>query len=409
MTSLRLRIAVIGPRGIPSSYSGIERVAESLYAELVRRGHAVTVYCRPEYAQTSPLYYRGIKLKRAPALKGRALGTLSHVASSTAHALLRGQYDVVHLHALAPALLAPLSHMMHVPTVATVQGLDWQRAKWKGLGAVVLQQAERTMVRYVDEIISVSHDLERYFQTRYGRATVRIPNGTDLTAVDGPVDPALLRRYGLRPEEYVLFVARLVPEKRVEDLIQAFRLTKTSFRLALVGDSSHTDAYAARLHRLAAGDARIVFLGTQPRAQLDMLFRAAALFVLPSELEGMSMALLQSLEMGVPSIVSDLPVHRELLEPTHGYDLFFTPGDVVALSDRLTRALAHLHSYRAIAERVQQRIRSAYGWPAIAERVEALYYAVAERRRHSTAHAVDGASQEPHTLRLPEQAVEGAQ
>jgi glycosyltransferase involved in cell wall biosynthesis len=384
----RLRIGVIGPRGIPSSYSGIERVAESLYAELATRGHTITVYSRPEYVTGAPLYYRGIRLVGAPALRGRAFGTLSHVVSSYAHALLRDRYDVLHLHALAPALLAPLARARRVPTVATPQGLDWQRAKWKGAGALVLQHAERTMVRSVDEIVSVSHDLESYFHTRYGRRTVRIPNGIDLTPNDGPVDPALLRRYALRPHEYVLFVARLVPEKRAEDLIQAFRITKTSHRLALVGDSSHTDAYVSRLRRLAAGDARIVFVGTQPRAQLDMLFRAAALFVLPSELEGMSMALLQCLEMGIPAVVSDLPVHRELLASANGYDLFFAPGDVVGLSERLTRALTHVHLYRKVAEQVQTAVRSTYSWPAIAERVEALYYAVAERRRHSTTDTV---------------------
>lgn len=380
----RLRIAVIGPRGIPSTYSGIERVAESLYAELAKRDHQITVYCRPEYVSGGARqYYRGMTLQRTPTLGGRALGTLSHVASSTAHALCAGRFDVIHLHALAPGLLAPLAALRKVPTVATVQGLDWQRAKWKGLGALVLQQAERTMVRSVDEIITVSDDLETYFRARYGRPTVRIPNGTDSTPVDGPVDPALLKRFGLRPQEFILFCARLVPEKRAEDLIQAFRLTKTTFRLALVGDSSHTDAYVARLRKLAAGDARIVFMGTQPRAQLDMLFRATALFVLPSELEGMSMALLQSLEMGVPSIVSALPVHRELLGSVRGYDLFFPPGDVVALTDRLTHAITHLHAHQEVAGRVRQHIRAAYSWPAIAERTEALYHALIARRRHA--------------------------
>jgi glycosyltransferase involved in cell wall biosynthesis len=213
-----------------------------------------------------------------------------------------------------------------------------------------------------------------------------------VTPADGPVDPALLKRFGLRPHEFILFVARLVPEKRVEDLIRAFRLTKTSFRLALVGDSSHTDAYAARLRKLAAGDARIVFMGTQPRAQLDMLFRAAALFVLPSELEGMSMALLQSLEMGVPSVVSDLPVHRELLGNVRGYDLFFPPGDVVALSDRLAHAVTHLHASQQVAARAREHIRATYSWPAIAERTEALYYTLAERRRQQRAVEVSASA-----------------
>jgi glycosyltransferase involved in cell wall biosynthesis len=139
-----------------------------------------------------------------------------------------------------------------------------------------------------------------------------------------------------------------------------------------------------------------------------MLFRSAALFVLPSELEGMSMALLQSLEMGLPAVVSDLPVHRELLDSITGYDLFFPPGNVEALNDRLSRALAHPHVYREVADRVQHHIRAQYGWPAIAERTEALYYAVAARRRHPMARGAGGVSESRH-VPLPEQVVGGSQ
>ncbi|MGD9763480.1 MAG: glycosyltransferase family 4 protein [Candidatus Binatia bacterium] len=374
-----LRVAVIGPRGIPSSYSGIERVTESLYGALAQRGHAITVYCRPEYAGRAPHYYRGIRLVRSPAVNGRSLGTVSHVVTSSAHATLRERYDLVHLHALAPGLVAPWYRWMAVPTVATVHGIDWQRAKWKGFGASVLRHAEHWLVRHVDEIITVSRDLERYYRDAYGRATALIPNGTEVTGEDA-VDADLLARFHLRPGGYVLFVARLVPEKRAEDLIRAFAAVETPLQLVIVGDSSHTDGYAAELRRLAASDARVVFTGAQPRAHVEALFRGAALFVLPSELEGMSMALLQALEMGVPSIVSDLPVHLQLLEHIEGYDLFFAPGDVSALCERLRRALAEPERYRAVAARAQAYVRRAHSWPAIAEQTERVYYRVLQRR-----------------------------
>jgi glycosyltransferase involved in cell wall biosynthesis len=299
------------------------------------------------------------------------MGTVSHVFTSTVHALLRGRYDVVHLHALAPGLAAPLYRRFDVPTVATVHGIDWQRAKWKGLGACVLRQAERWLVRSVDELITVSNDLEEYYRTTYGRGSSLIPNGTDLTP-DAPLDAALLERLGLAPEAYVLFVARLVPEKRPEDLIRAFRGVETRVRLAVVGDSSHTDAYAAALRQEAASDPRVVFTGVQPRANVETLFRGAAAFVLPSELEGMSMALLQALEMGVPSIVSGLPVHHELLDRIEGYDLFFEAGDVTALRERLHRLLTQRDRYRRVALRAQAT-SAAHSWPAIAEQTERLY------------------------------------
>lgn len=378
-----LRIAVIGPRGIPSSYSGIERVVESLYGALAARGHDVTVYCRPEYVEHSPQFYKGMRLVSTPAVNGRSMGTVSHVFTSTAHALWRERYDVVHLHALAPGLAAPLYRRLGVPTVATVHGIDWQRAKWKGFGARVLRRAEQWLVRGVDELITVSGDLEDYYRATYGRGSSLIPNGTDLTP-DAPLDTALLECLGLTAGEYVLFVARLVPEKRVEDLIRAFRAVDTRVRLAIVGDSSHTDAYAAALRREAAADARIVFTGVQPRANVETLFRGATAFVLPSELEGMSMALLQALEMGVPSVVSGLPVHHELLDRIDGYDLFFEPGDVPALQERLHRLLTQRDRYRRVALRAQAHIRRAHSWPAIAEQTERLYQRLRQRRRPAT-------------------------
>lgn len=388
MTPPQLRIAVIGPRGIPSSYSGIERVTESLYAALADRGHAITVYSRPEYVGRSPHFYKGMRLVRTPAVNGRSLGTVSHVFTSSAHALLRERYDVVHLHALAPGLVAPLYRWLRVPTVATVHGIDWQRAKWKGAGARVLRRAERWLVRSVSELITVSLDLEAYYRTTYGRASTLIPNGTDLTA-DAPLDGALLEHLGLASGEYLLFVARLVPEKRAEDLIRAFRGLETPVRLALVGDSSHTDGYVAALRREAAGDPRIVFTGVQPRANVESLFRGAAAFVLPSELEGMSMALLQALEMGVPSVVSGLPVHHELLDGIEGYDLFFEPGDVAALRERLHRVLTERDRYHRVALRAQAHIRRAHSWPAIAEQTERLYRRLLSRSKGSPQRATE--------------------
>ncbi|MFN8642944.1 MAG: glycosyltransferase [Candidatus Binatia bacterium] len=163
-----LRIAVIGPRGIPSSYSGIERVTESLYGALAARGHAVTVYCRPEYVERSPQTYKGMRLIGTPAVNGRSLGTVSHVFTSSLHALRRERYDVVHLHALAPGLVAPLYRWWRVPTVATMRGIDWQRASGRA-SARVLRRAERWLVASVDELITVSRDLE-YYRQAYGRA-----------------------------------------------------------------------------------------------------------------------------------------------------------------------------------------------------------------------------------------------
>jgi glycosyltransferase involved in cell wall biosynthesis len=397
----RLRIAAIGTRGVPSSYSGIERVAESLYAILAARGHAVTVYCRAETLATAAATYRGIHLLRAPALSGRALGTASHVTTSMLHAVGRDRYDVIHLHALAPGLVAWMSRARRIPTVATVHGLDWQRAKWRGMGARVLRTGERWLVRHADAIIAVSRDLAQYYDAEYGRATVLIPNGTDPTP-DTPLDGCWLAQVGLEPARFCVAVARLVPEKRLEDLIRAYAQTDTPFKLAIVGGSSHTDAYVESLHALAAADPRVLFLGTLPRERLDTLYRAAAVYVHPSELEGMSIAMLQALESGLPVVASDIPVHRELLGAVEGYDLFFTPRDVEALTERLTRVTAALPHYRRIAARAQAHVQQAYSWEAIADRTEALFYDLVERRRRGRRRrfAATGSAQKPMVAQL---------
>lgn len=386
-SSRRLRIAAIGLRGLPSAYSGLERSSEGLYAELARRGHEITVYCRPEYVPAPGATHRGIRLQSAPALKRRSLDTLSHVTASTLHALVRGRHDVIHLHALAPGLLAPLCRLAGVPVVGTVQGLDWQRAKWKGAGSAVLRRAERALVRNADEIIVVSRDLQAYFAETYGRATRWVPNGVEPVAAHSADDAAAHARaladLGLEPGSYVLFAGRLVPEKRVQDLITAFRAVPGPQRLAIAGEGGYTDGYVRELHELAAADPRITFTGFQSGTALEALFRNAAAYVLPSELEGLPMSLLECMQYGTPAIASGIPPHVELLGDVAGYDLFFPAGDAAALADRLQRVLSDPARYAPVAARAQDHVRRAHSWRAVADATEAVFDDVLSRRAAS--------------------------
>jgi glycosyltransferase involved in cell wall biosynthesis len=368
----RLRIAVLGCRGIPSAYSGVERVVEGLYCTLAERGHEITVYGRPDCAPNGVAMYRGVRVIGTPTIESRSLGTALQVSTGALSILREGKYDLVHTHAQAAGLVVPVLKRFGVPVVSTIHGIDWQRAKWAGLGARVLQRAERWIVRATDEMVVISRDLEAYYRDRYGRATRYIPNATDLTD-DVPIDVERLARFGVSPGRYVISVSRLVPEKRIEDLICAFRALDTAHRLLIVGGSSHTDDYVARLQREAEGDHRIVFTGPQPRDTVVTLLRGAELYVLPSELEGMPISLLEALEMGLPSLVSRLPVHEEILGSIEGYDLFFPARDVRGLRDRLSHALAHASRYRQLACRIQAHVRAHYTWPAIADQTEDLY------------------------------------
>ncbi len=380
-----LRIACIGARGIPASYGGLERACESLYAGLAARGHHITMYCRSEYVQRRGQHHQGVMLQYAPAVRTRALDTLSHAACSLAHALASNKYDLVHLHALAPNVFSRCCRIRRIPIVATVHGLDWQRAKWRGLGSKVLRCAERSMVANADEIIVVSRALADYFSATYGRNTHYIPTGIDIPPAGEAVDDTVVRQRGLVPGEYVVFVGRLVPEKRIHDLIEAFRRLATPLKLVIAGGSSYSNGYVEQLRHLASRDSRVIFTGFQQHAAVRALLRHAALFVNPSELEGLPATVFESIAEATPAVVSDIPPHREVLAGDSRYDLFFAVADVDGLRRVLNRAIAHRDYYRGLTTAAAERAKQAYCWPAIVQRTENLYEAVLRNRIRAAA------------------------
>ena len=370
-----LKIACIGTRGLPSNYSGLERACEGLYTALVQRGHTVTVYCRSESASHASESYRGIQLRSAPAIQSKQLETLTHAATSLIHALRCRHYDLIHLHALAPGIFSRLCRASGIPTVSTVQGLDWQRAKWKGLGAKVLEFAELSMVRNVDQILVVSRDLQQYYADRYGRETTYIPNGVEPVSAEEYEKSTVLQEFGLKSRGYILYLGRLVPEKRVEDLIAGYRGVRSEYKLVIAGEGcTYPD-----LQRLAAEDKRVIFIGQQKKPAVHQLLHHAAIFASASALEGLPMSLLECLLHGTPAVVSDIPPHRELLGEVDGYDLFFPPTDVGVLRTKLEAALVRQGEYRRVAERGQRFASERHSWPEIAQLTEAVLYRALDR------------------------------
>lgn len=381
-----LKIAVIGTRGIPSNYSGIERAAESLYVRLAARGHRVTVYCRPECLPKDTDYYRGIRLVGVHTFNRKAIESVVHSFSSVLHATLIERYDVIHLHALAAGLFTRIAPLRGVPAVVTIHGLDWQRAKWKGLASSVLRIGERSIARNATAIIAVSRDLQRHFEREYGLEVAYIPNGIEHSL---PTDRErhLVEEFHLCRGRYIIYAGRLVPEKRIEDLIAAFRRLRTAYKLAIVGEGGYTGGYVEELRKLAEDDPRVVFTGLQRGAALEALYDGAVAFVLPSDLEGLPMSLLEALEHGIPAVVSDIPPHRELLGTVKGYDLFVRCRDVDGLTDSLQRVLTNREYYAEVASRARAQVRTCYSWDANAEATERLFQAVVRDGRHGKRHA----------------------
>ena len=361
-----VRVAFIGGRGLVSKYSGIESYYEQVGHELARLGHEVTVYCRSYF--TPPMEaHNGMRVRRLPTIRTKHLETLVHTLFSTLHAMT-AEYDVVHYHCLGPALFSFLPRLAGKKTVVTVQGLDWQRAKWGALAARVLRLGEAAAVRFPDATMVVSQTLQHYYREQYHRDTNYVPNGAT------PIlrrPPLRLAEWDLLPDNYVLYLGRLSPEKNCHLLIEAFEKIRTDMKLVLAGGSSHSDSYVESLRRHASE--RIRFLPWVSGKPLEELLSNAALFVLPSALEGLSLALLDAMAAGICVLTSDIPENREVVE---GAGFTFRSGDSADLQRMLDVLMHNPELRRQAAARERQRIQDHYQWPEIAQSIERAYYEV---------------------------------
>jgi glycosyltransferase involved in cell wall biosynthesis len=373
-----LRIAMVGQKGIPATFGGIEHHVEELGARLAAMGHDVTVYCRTSYPTEQVDRHRGMRLRYLPTAGTKHLDAIAHSAVSTAAAMFAG-HDVVHYHALGPGLLAPLPrYLSRAKVVLTVHGLDNERAKWGPAARAVLGAAHRMSATVPDRTVVVSKALRQHYADTFGRPAVYIPNG-----VDEPLPrPArrIEREFGLTPGSYLLFVGRLVPEKAPDQLIRAYRQVSGDRRLVLVGDSSFTDEYVGELRRLADTDPRVLFTGYAYGDLLGELYSNAAAFVLPSLLEGLPLTLLEAASYGLPLVVSDIAPHREVLGGDGPGRRVFPAGNERALASVLTGVLDRADAERDGAARVRAQILAGYQWREAARSVERVYQDVVRRR-----------------------------
>lgn len=371
-----LRIAMIGLRGIPASYGGVERAVEELAAHLVGRGHDVTVYARSGYSAPNVREHRGIKIVRLPQVNTKHAEAASHTAIAIMHALRSRRFDLIHLHATGPGAMSPLVRLAGMPVVATVQGLDWRREKWGRGARVVLRIAAVLTAKGPHRTIVVSRELERHYREHHGAATVYIPNG-----VPTERDPGEPPQPDLRADGFVLFLGRLVPEKHVHTLIRAYRRVGGDMPLVIAGPDSHSQKYSDQLRALAAGDSRVRLIGPQYGREKAWLMHNALAFVQPSSIEGLPIALLEALSAGRFPIVSAIP---ENVEPVTvgGRTLGITVGvgDEAALARAIDAAKA-MPNRRAIGASLSAHVRRVYDWHEIAAATEAVYYTLWPRRR----------------------------
>lgn len=370
----KLRIAMLGHKRIPSREGGVEIVVEELSTRMVKLGHQVTCYNRKghhvsgsEYDSEELSEYKGVKLKSVWTLDKKGFAAMTASLSAAIRAAF-GKYDVVHFHAEGPCAMLWIAKLFGKRCIATIHGIDWQRAKWGGFASKYIKFGEKVAARYADEIIVLSEGVQKYFKDTYGRKTVFIPNG-----VSRPVarEPHLIKeKFGLDKDEYILFLGRLVPEKGISYLIEAFRQIDTDKKLVIAGGSSDTDGFLYELKRLASTDERIIFTDFVQGQLLEELYSNAYVYVLPSDLEGMPLSLLEAMSYGNCCVVSDIDECAEVVEDKA---IVFRKSDVEQLKRRLQELCNHpekVHSYKNAAS---DFICQKYDWDDVVNRTVVLF------------------------------------
>lgn len=372
-----MKIAVIGAKGLPPSQGGIEHYCAEVYARMIAQGHSVDLFARSSCIDLAPFDhydFQGIRVISLPCPGKKGIDAMASSVLGSLFAMGTG-YDIIHFHALGPALFTGLPKISSSSRViVTCHGLDWKRDKWGQLSSRLIHLGEKAAVKFADKLVVVSEDLRAYFRQTYDRDTTYIPTAP---ASYSQSDPAFAygRSLGLQPGRYLLFLGRLVPEKCPNLLLKAFQMLQPEgWKLVFVGGNSDTPAFKMKLIESAASDANVIFTGELRGNRLAEIVRGAGLFVLPSNLEGLPLALLEGMSEGIPVLASDIPPHRQLVADQRG--LLFRAGDVDSCVAALKWATQHPQEMQARAEQAKRYVQSHHSWEQITAANLSVYESV---------------------------------
>ena len=368
-----MRIAMIGQKRTGSREGGVEVVVTELATRMAALGHEVICYDRSGTdingceAPKEPYELNGVRVVPVRTVNAKGMAALSSAWFATRVAL-RNHPDVIHYHAEGPCNALPAAKRAGVRTAATIHGLDWQRAKWGGVASRVIKRGESSAARCADGLIVLSASAQSYFCKTYGREAVLIPNGVELR---GSRPANLIRRkWGLEEGSYVLYVGRIVPEKRPELLVEAFAELDTDRRLVVAGGPSDTPDFFDEVSLLAARDTRVVMAGFVEGDLLAELYSNAYCCVLPSEIEGMPMSLLEAMAYGRCCVTSDIPECADVLA---GAGETFSRGDAAALRRALASLLADPARVAALGDAAREHVEGSYDWGSVVRRTLEIY------------------------------------
>ena len=370
-----MRIAMIGHKRIPSREGGIEIVVEELSTRMAEAGHDVTVYNRAghhvsgkENDKSEHMFkeYKGVRIIRIPTFQIKSLNAIVYAMLATLHAIF-GKYDVLHYHAEGSCAMIWLPKLLGIRVIETIHGLDWQRAKWGGFATRFLLFGEKMAAKHADELIVLSKNVQEYFKKTYQRETKYVPNGIVIPSIRKP--ECIQQKYNLKGNDYILFLARIVPEKGLHYLIEAYKQSGIATKLVIAGGSSHTDKYMQEIISSVEGNENIIMTGFVQGQELEELYSNCLLYILPSDVEGMPLSLLEALSYGRQCLVSDIMENTEVLGQ---YGTCFHKGDVQDLKHKM-RQLCDTTAIEHSSEEIRDYVCSKYDWEQVTKDTLALY------------------------------------
>ena len=360
-----MKIAFIGQKGMPTKSGGVDRHVENLAIFLASKNQEVIVYNRNGYLPEKISEWKKVKLVHLPFINQKNLAAITHGFLATWHAIF-SRVDVIHYHGIGPSLLAwiPRLFSKRIKVVSTLHSFDYGNDKWGSFAKFMLKLGEKTMCKYAHQVIVLTDLMHDYLLQRHGRESVIIPNGA---YVEKSEKTDKLIAFGLTPQKYIVSVSRLIRLKGIQYLIEAFKNIKDKdIKLAIVGDGE----YMNNLEKMAEGDPRIIFCGNQSGEALSELYSHAKLFVQSSEMEGLSISLLEAMAYKLPMVISDISANREAAANTA---LYFKSKDVNSLTEKLKIALNDKDEMDNLAKKGKERADTIFNWDKISADTLRIY------------------------------------
>ena len=373
-----LKIAVIGSRNIPANYGGVETATEGLYTKLVEKGHKITFYGRNQNNTFEKTEYKGVKVINLPTINMVGLGTCYHSFISSLFATF-SDAEIIHYHAQGPAIFSfiPKSFSPKKKRVFTCQGIDWQRDKWQGIAKKAIKIGEVNSAKLTDARIMVSNGLMQRYNEVYGVNCFRIPNGVNIPK---KVELKILNeKFKIEKNKYITFVGRLVPEKAIEILINAFKDLNTDIKLVISGDSPETPEYVKLLKNLAKDDKRIIFTSYLKGRELAEVYSNALAYISPSRLEGNPLAGLEAMSYELPVVLSDIQPHDEMLSFDRAAGISFAANNTDACKNALNKLLSlNQEELKIMGQKSKEIVKNNFSWDKIADVTEKVYFEISD-------------------------------